>query len=84
MIILHCYDDKPCKPEEMKPGMLSPTHCSTVGKNGTIEYVYQAEQWVIDIGNDYPEVVRVECPALGRNWERKNGKMLEVTDESDA
>lgn len=82
MIVLHCYDNNPCKPEDMKPGTLSPTHCFTVGNKGTIEYVYQAEQWAIDIGNDYPEVVRVECPMLGRNWERKDGQMLEVKDES--
>lgn len=77
MIILNCYDNTPCKPEEMKPNMLSPTHCYTVGRLGTIEYEYQAEQWVIDIGKDHPEVVRIECPALGRNWVRQGGEMVE-------
>ena len=80
MIILHCYDDTPCKPEEVKPGALSPTHCFTIGKGGSIEYAYQAEEWVHQVEEDYPGVVRVECLALGRTWIRRNGKMEETPD----
>ena len=77
MIILNCYDDKPCGPEEVTADMLSPTHCGIVGRDGTIEYPYQAELWVRAIEADRPWVVRVECPALSRTWVRRDGKMVE-------
>ena len=77
MIVLHCYDDNPCKPEDMTPKALSPTHCFSIGNGGTIEYVYQAEEWVRQVEEDHREVVRVECPTLGRTWVRRDGKMVE-------
>lgn len=76
MIVLHCFDDKPAKPGE-KHGELGPTHCANVGGNGTIEFPYQAEMWVQEIEKDYPEVVRIECPALNRIWVRNHGKFHE-------
>jgi hypothetical protein len=77
-MLLHYFDDNPAGPGE-KHGPLGPTHCHTVGKHGTIEYAYQAEQYVIEADKDYPEVVRIECPEMGRVWKRVNGTFEEVT-----
>lgn len=82
MLILHCFDDSPAGPGE-KHGHLGPTHCATVGRNGTIEYPYQAEQWVIDLEADAPHVVRIECHELGRTWERVDGKFVETTNKQE-
>ena len=76
-MLLYFFDDKPAGPGE-KHGPLGPTHCHTVGKGGSIEYPYQAEQWVLDAERDYPEVVRIECPALGRTWIRVDGRFVEA------
>jgi len=42
-----------------------------------VEYEYQAEEWVKDIEGGVPMCVRVHVPALGREWVRINGKMVE-------
>ncbi len=71
---IYCYDDDPT-PE--KCGEMGPTHYATI----TVDYEYQAEQWAIDIGKDYPDIVRVEVPALNRQWNRKGEEMVELTRE---
>ena len=74
---IHLFDDAPAKPGE-KHGALGPCHCADI----TVDYEYQAEIWVDDVEQDYPHVVRVEVPALGRKWERKNGKMIECKNQN--
>ncbi len=72
---IHLHDDAPAKPGE-KHGERGPTHCADV----TVDFEYQAEMWVADIETDHPNVVRVECPALGREWKRDGaGAFVEVT-----
>ena len=71
-IFLH--DNKPAQGDEPH-GFRGPTHCGTT----TVDYEYQAEQLVIDVAEDYPHVVRIECPELGREWRRDGrSKFVEV------
>jgi hypothetical protein len=49
------------------------THAATV----RVDYEYQAEQWVIEAEKDMPNIVRIECPALGREWKRIEGRFVE-------
>jgi hypothetical protein len=76
MIVLHCFDNTPAEPGQ-KHGPLGPTHCLDVGKQGTIEYEYQAEIWVQELETEAPDIVRIECPALNRTWVRTEGKFHE-------
>lgn len=58
-----------------KHGHRGHTHAATA----LVDYPYQAEQWVIDANKDMPEIVRIECPDLGREWKRVDGKFVEVS-----
>jgi hypothetical protein len=49
------------------------THAATA----QADYEYQVEQWVIDANKDMPEIVRIECPAVGREWKRIDGRFVE-------
>jgi hypothetical protein len=75
---LYLHDDKPAKEGEVH-GERGPTHCATI----TVDYGYQVEQWVIELEKDEPDVVRAECPDIGREWRRnEHGKFTEVTSPS--
>lgn len=50
------------------------THAATVA----VDYEYQAEQWVIEANKDMPNIVRIECPDLGREWKRVDGRFVEI------
>jgi len=50
------------------------THAATV----QVDYGYQAEQWVIEAEKDMPNIVRIECPDLGREWKRVDGRFVET------
>ena len=65
---LHLHDNEPAKPGE-KHGEDGPTHCGSV----TVDYEYQVEQWVIDVGNDHPDIMYARCPDLRRAWRRVAG-----------
>ena len=69
---LDLHDDTPAKSGE-KHGPEGPTHCGSV----TVDYEYQIEMWLEDIGRDHPEVVRVRCPDAGRVWRRVGTKFEE-------
>lgn len=73
---IYCYDNDPSE-GELNKNQLSPTHYATI----TVDYEYQAEQWAIDIGEDYPSIVRIEVPDLNRQWNRKGSEMVELTRE---
>ncbi len=76
MPILDCYDDTPSAPGE-EHGPKGPTHCASI----RVDYAYQAEMWVQEIEKDQPEIVRIECEGLKREWKRNEaGKMVEVID----
>lgn len=70
---VYLHDDIPAAPGE-KHGIRGPTHCATA----TVDFAYQVEQVVIDAETDYPAVVRIECPELGREWHRQGGRFAEV------
>ena len=77
---LHLFDATPESATPAKHGVLGPAHAADV----TVDYEYQAELWVNDIGQDYPEIVRVECPDMGRTWVRdSNSTMSEVKDHQE-
>lgn len=72
---IHFHDNTPAKPGE-KHGEDGPTHCAST----TVDYPYQVEAWVFDeIQPHSPEIHRVRCPTLQREWKREaDGKMVEV------
>lgn len=71
---LYLHDNKPAREGE-KHGERGPTHCATI----TVDYEYQVEQWVIELEKDEPDVVRAECPDIGREWRRnEHGKFAET------
>jgi hypothetical protein len=49
------------------------THAATV----RVDYPYQVEQWVIEAEKDMPDIVRIECPSIGREWKRIDGRFVE-------
>ena len=58
-----------------KHGERGPTHCVTI----TVEYPHQVEMWVQEVEQDYPGIVRAECPELSREWFRdSSGTFVEV------
>lgn len=72
---LYLHDNTPAGPGEPH-GERGPTHCGNVGP---VDYEYQVEMWVQEIETDHPHVVRIECPAIGREWKRDgSGKFTEV------
>lgn len=71
---LHLHDSTPAGPGE-RHGPRGPTHCGDVN----VDYEYQAEMHVQEIEQNYPQVVRVECPTIGREWKRDaSGKFVEA------
>lgn len=71
---IHLHDNTPAAPGEPH-GPRGPTHCGGI----TVDYEYQVEAWVQEIEKDHPNVVRVECPDIGREWKRNaSGKFIEV------
>ncbi len=74
---LYLHDNTPAAPGEPH-GERGLTHCGTV----PVDYQYQVDMWVKDIGEDYPHVVRIECPALGLEW-RREGRVFTVTSRRD-
>ena len=51
-------------------GPLGLSHAARV----EVDYEYQIEQWVFEIGKDHPEIVRAECEDLKRKWKRDSDK----------
>ena len=72
IVKVHLHDDRPDIPQT-KPSPHGPTHLATI----TCDYEYQVEQAVIDAQADL-QVVRVDCPDLGRYWKRVDGRLVEV------
>lgn len=78
MIEFHMHNASEAAPGE-KHGPRGPTHAGT----GRVDYAYQVEQWVIDLQDDL-YVVRIECPALGREWCRNDeGRLTELLQTSN-
>lgn len=46
------------------------THAATV----KVDYEYQVEMWVDEAQKEYP---RIECPDIGREWKRIDGRFVE-------
>jgi hypothetical protein len=69
---LYFHDNTPAKPGE-KHGARGPTHCATLA----VDYAYQAEMVAEDAAADYPMVVRIECPDIGREWVREGNRFVE-------
>lgn len=69
---VYFHDDTPALPGQ-KHGARGPTHCATA----IVDEVYQVEQHVLDAVEDLPMVVRIECPDLGREWKRVDGRFVE-------
>ncbi len=63
---VYFHDNTPAKPGE-KHGPDGPTHCGSI----EVDYEYQAEQWVIEVGRDNPKIVYARCPELRRAWRRE-------------
>lgn len=73
---LHLYDATPAEPGKGH-GPLGPTHCGDITFDSEFE---TADSWVRLIEQDHPWVVRVDCPAEGREWTRAEGQgFVEVT-----
>lgn len=70
---VYFHDNTPAAPGE-KHGERGPTHCGTAA----VDYAYQVEQHVLCAAKDLPQVVRIECPELGLEWERKGDIFVEV------
>lgn len=72
---LHLHDNTPAQPGEAH-GPRGRTHFGSID----VDYEYQAEMWVSSTEKDIPDCVRIECPALGREWLRDaaSGKFVEV------
>lgn len=70
---IHLHDNTPAKPGE-KHGPDGPTHCGSV----TVDYEYQVEMWVEEVGRDHPHVVYMRSPDLKRAWRREGKEMKEV------
>jgi hypothetical protein len=66
MILLNLFDATPEDSDTTDHGPLGPAHAARV----KVDYEFQVEQWVIEIGTDYPEIVRAECEDLKRKWKR--------------
>jgi predicted nucleotidyltransferase len=74
MFTLFLHDNTPAAPGESH-GEDGPTHAGTV--RSADEHVYQLEMRVQEIGGDYPDIVRIRCPELNREWKRgANGHLL--------
>lgn len=56
--------------------MSSPTHAGTVA----VAYEYQAEQLVIDIEKDHPNIVRIILDNGRRQWSRIDGRFVELSE----
>lgn len=69
---VYFHDSTPAAPGE-KHGERGPTHCITT----TVDYEYQVEQHVIEAAKDFPHVVRIECPDVGREWLREGSNFRE-------
>ena len=68
-------DSEPIEDGAQENGAISPSHSANV----TVDYEYQAELWVEEIGKFHSTIVRVECPSLGRKWIRDSeSTMAEV------
>lgn len=62
---LFLHDNTPAKPGE-KHGEDGPIHTGSVD----VDYEYQVEQWVIEVGHDHAKIVYARCPDLRRAWRR--------------
>jgi len=67
-MILNLFDATPEDSDTKDHGPLGPAHAARV----EVDYAYQVEQWVIEIGQDHPEIVRAECEDLHRKWKRES------------
>lgn len=56
-----------------KHGHRGHTHAGTV----RVDYEYQVEMWVGEVQSNYPHIVRIECPAIRREWIRVDGRFVE-------
>lgn len=58
---LHLFDatpdSEPLEEGALEKGALSSSHAANV----TVDYEYQVEMWVEEIGKDHPTIVRAEC-----------------------
>lgn len=57
----------------VKHGAAGPTHAGTV----TIDFDYQAEEWVKEIERDHPRIVRLVLDGGRREWTRVDGRFVE-------
>jgi hypothetical protein len=75
-MILNLFDatpeSEPMEKRAIEKGALSSAHAARV----EVDYEYQVEQWVIDIANDQPDIVRAECPDIGRKWVRDSATTM--------
>lgn len=70
---LFLHDDVPSEPH----GEDGPTHAGTI----TVDYEYQIEQWAIEAHDSLkPEIVRLRCPELHREWKRTPVGFVETTE----
>jgi hypothetical protein len=69
-MILNLFDATPEDLDVTEHGPLGPAHAATV----KVDYEYQVEQWVIEIGHDSPDIVRAECEDLRRKWKRDSDR----------
>ena len=65
-MILNLFDATPEDSETTDHGPLGNAHAARV----EVDYPYQIEQWVIEMGTDHPEIIRAEYEDLRRKWTR--------------
>jgi hypothetical protein len=65
-MILNLFDATPEDSDTTDHGPLGKAHAARV----EVDYQYQVEQWVIEMGTDHPEIIRAECEDLRRKWTR--------------
>lgn len=54
--------------------MKSPTHAGSIN----VDYEYQVEQWVLDVGEDMPVIVRIVVDDGRRVWQRDGKRFVEI------
>jgi hypothetical protein len=70
LMILNLFDATPEDSDITDHGPLGPAHAARI----EVDYEYQVEQWVIEIGIDHPEIVRAECEDIKRKWTRDSDR----------
>jgi len=70
----HLHDDTPAAPGE-KHGPRGPTHACS--QNVTLGFDGMCDDVAVEMFEDHPWCVRIECPDAGREWKRNADGTIE-------